>query len=163
MTEKNIKRKEEKKMKDSKFLYYNLKLNQEYFLITSNDEWILTRNKFVFYKVMNSNDNTEEQLKQFIKEHTTYDYQRVIGIISIFLSIAMAILSIINMKYKTAELTFFVYGACSIILIECFVRMSLNSHNRKVLNKIYEEDMEFFKKKERELKNELDGIEKEKE
>ena len=129
----------------NKMLEYNLKLNGEYFLYLDKDKWVLVRNKFFNYEVMNSTKNTEEELKQFIKKHSTYKYDLVSGFVNIILSIIAVILSIINMKLNNVALRTFIYGMLLVLIVQCLVKIIADNHNQKVLDRIFEEDKEYLK------------------
>ena len=129
----------------NKMLEYNLKLNGEYFLYLDKDKWVLVRNKFFNYEVMNSKKNTEEELKQFIKKHSTYEYDLVSGFVNIILSVIAVILSIINIKLNNVALSTFIYGMLLVLIVQCLVKTLVDSHNQKVLDRIFEEDREYIK------------------
>lgn len=149
-------------MKDDKMLYYNLKLNGEYFLYMQGEKWSLQRNKVVIYEVMNQENNTQDELKAFVKEHTIYDYSMIACVRTIITSLFVCILSIINLKYKLVEIRYFIYGALFVILTEILVRTIVNSHNNKIRQKIYKEDMKFFDDRREQLQKKLDKIKKDK-
>lgn len=143
-------------MKNNKMLEYNLKLNQEYFFIEYRGNWKLHRNKYYIYEVMNSENNTEEELKKFIKEHKTYDYTMVAGLKSIIMCGFLLVLALININLNLVEISYFMYGAWFVLLIELLVRTLVNSHNNKVKDKICQEDMEFLEKKKKEILEEME-------
>ena len=129
----------------NKMLEYNLKLNGEYFLYLDKDKWVLVRNKFFNYEVMNSTKNTEEELKQFIKQHSTYKYDLVSGFVNVILSVIAVILSIINIKLNNVALRTFIYGMLLVLIVQCLVKTIVNIHNQKILDKIFDEDREYLK------------------
>lgn len=129
----------------NKMLEYNLKLNGEYFLYLDKDKWVLVRNKFFNYEVMNSTKNTEEELKQFIKKHSTYQYNLVSGFVNIILSVIAVILSIINIKLNNVALRTFIYGMSLVLIVQGLVKIIVDNHNQKVLDRIFEEDKEYLK------------------
>lgn len=129
----------------NKMLEYNLKLNGEYFLYLDKDKWVLVRNKFFNYEVMNSTKNTEEELKQFIKQHSTYKYDLVSGFVNIILSIIAVILSIINIKLHNEILSGFMYGMLLVLIVQCLAKILADNHNQKVLDRIFEEDREYVR------------------
>lgn len=147
-------------MKENRMLEYNLKLNQEYFITHNTDEteWNLQRNKFCIYEIMNSDNNTEEELKQFVKEHKTYNYTIVMGISSIIICFFVLMLSFINTKLHLVEIRFFVCGAWFILLIEMLLRTLVNSHNNKIKDKIFKEDMKFIKKRAKEIQEKMEEM-----
>ena len=141
-------------MKD-KMLIYNLKLNQEYFLITYGDEWKLQRNKMFIYDIMTSKDNTEEELKQFVKEHTIYNLSMAYNITNIICSLLALILSIINLKYNLVEIRFFIWGMLFVIFAENIPSFTVKNHNDKIQKKILDEDKKFIDDRKKEIEDEL--------
>ena len=137
----------------NKMLEYNLKLNGEYFLYLDKDKWILVRNKFFNYEVMSSTKNTETELKQFIKKHSTYKYDLVSGFVNVILSIIAVILSIINMKINNVALRTFIYGMLLVLIVQSLVKIIVDNHNQKVLDRIFEEDKEYLKNLKEEKKD----------
>ena len=124
----------------NKFFDYNLKLNDEYFLFDDENKWILVRSKHFNYEVMNSKENTEEELKQFVKEHTMYRHDFKIGIKDIILNLICLILSIININLHSNELRGLIFGMLIVTCTNSLVRIIVNEHNNEVKNKIFEED-----------------------
>lgn len=127
-----------------KMININMKLNEEYFYSEINGEWVLTRNKMLFYKVMDSKNNTEEELKKFIKEHRTYNYNFTIGFVNIILSLITGILAIINIKLNSIELRYFINGMLIVLLVNALSKIIINSHNDEVKDKIFEEDKKYL-------------------
>lgn len=142
-------------MNNIEFLDYNLKLNQEYFLMSKENEWSLHRNKYVIYEVMNSKKNTKEELKKFVKEHHTYNYTIIAGLQAIIMSFALCIMGFINIKLNNKLLRYFILGALFYTLIEILVRSIVNAHNNKIKDKILKEDMSYFDKQKEKLSKKL--------
>ena len=94
---------------------------------------------------MNSTKNTEEELKQFIKQHSTYKYDLVSGFVNVILSVIAVILSIINIKLNNVALRTFIYGMLLVLIVQCLVKTIVNIHNQKILDKIFDEDREYLK------------------
>ena len=138
-------------MKEDKMLYYNLKFNGEYFLICDDKEWSLQRNKFVFREVMNSKDNTEDDLKHFLKEHKIYDYAMISSVRIMALSIFQIILIIINQQLQLTEITYFVHGCIFYIAIEVLTKVLTQGHNDVVKEKILKDDMLYLESKKKEI------------
>lgn len=128
----------------NKMLNYNLKLNNEYFYYETDNQWELNRNKFMTYNVMNSKNNTEDELKQFVKEHTTYDYKIVSGIKNIILSLICLILSIINFKFHLTEIAYFIWGMLFNLIISNITKLFLDNYNKKIMDKIFNEDKKYL-------------------
>ena len=124
----------------NKFFEYNLKFNDEYFLFDDENNWVLVRSKHFHYEVMNSKKNTEEDLKQFVKEHTMYRYDFKLGIKDMILSLICLIMSIINISLHSDELRGLIFGMLIVMCTNSIVRIIVNEHNNKVRNKIFEED-----------------------
>ena len=127
-----------------KMININMKLNEEYFYSEINGKWVLNRNKMLFYKVMDSKNNTEEELKKFIKDHRTYNYNFTLGFVNIILSLTATVLSIINLKFHSIELRYFIYGMLFTLLVNVLCKIIINSHNYKVEDKIFEEDKKYL-------------------
>jgi len=130
-----------------KDLEYNLKLNGEYFYIGVEDNWVLMRNKHFIYDVMSSEKNTKEELEQFVKEHKMYKHGFAVGMKDMILCLLITIESIINMKYHDNELRYLFFGMLIVILTNNLIRIFVDSHNNKVLNKIFEEDKKYLEEK----------------
>ena len=128
-----------------KMININMKLNEEYFYSEINGEWVLNRNKMFFYRVMDSKNNTEEELNKFIKEHRTYNYNLTNGFVNIMLCLTTTILSIINIKLNSIELRCFINGMLIVLLVNALSKIIINSHNDEVKDKIYHEDIEYLK------------------
>lgn len=149
-------------MEKNKMLEYNIKLNkefwyQEYIREGNKISWRLQRNIFDIHEIMNSENNTEEELKQFIKEHTLYDYVRVIGRVQIYTSIIVFLLQVINVKFfNLIEISCFVLGSLLMMWVEFITRSITNYHNNKVDEKIIEEDIEYIKKRKKEILKEME-------
>ena len=127
----------------NKFFDYNFKLNDEYFLYGYDEEWILVRNKHFDYEVMNSKKNTEEELKQFVKEHTIYRHDFKIGIKDMILSLICLILSIINIDLHSDELRGLIFGMLIVLCTNSIVRIIVNGHNNEVREKIFDDDKRY--------------------
>ena len=127
----------------NKFFEYNLKFNEEYFLFDDENNWILVRSKHFNYEVMNSKYDTEEDLKQFVKEHTMYRYDFKIGIKDMILNSICLIMSIINLSLHSDELRGLIFGMLIVMCTNSIVRIIVNEHNNKVRNKIFEEDKKY--------------------
>lgn len=127
-----------------KIININMKLNEEYFYSEIDGEWVLNRNKMLFYRVMDSKNNTEEELNKFIKEHRTYNYNFTLGFVNIMLSLTATILSIINLKFHSVELRCFIYGMLLTLLVNALCKIIINSHNDKVKDKILKEDIKYL-------------------
>lgn len=127
-----------------KIININMKLNEEYFYSEINGEWVLNRNKMFFYRVMDSKNNTEEELNKFIKEHRIYNYNFTIGFVNIILSLITVILAIINIKLNSIELRYFINGMLIVLLVNALSKFMINSHNDEVKDKIFEEDKKYL-------------------
>ena len=126
------------------FFDYNFKLNDEYFLFVNGKEWSLVRSKHFIYEIMNSKNNTEEELKQFVKEHTMYRHDFKLGIKDIILGLLCMILSIINENLHSNELRGLIFGMLIVILSNNIVRIIVNANNDAIRDKIYEEDKKYI-------------------
>jgi len=151
-----------KKMKNNKMLEYNMKLGEEYFLVDNENEWKLLRNKICIYEVMNSKDNTEEELKKFIKEHTMLNYYLLSGLENVIICIIAIILGIINIKIRSLEIKGLTLGMVLATLIDNLLRVIVNSHNHKIKDKIFEEDKTHLLKLQEELEKEIEEKKNEK-
>ena len=149
-------------MKEIKMLEYNMKLNEEYFLYCDEKEWKLLRNKICIYEVMNSKDNTEEELIKFIKEHTMYNYYMSSGLKNVIICIIALILAIINIKTSSLEIKGLIWGMVFVTLIDNLLRIVVSSHNDKIKNKILEEDKTHLLKIQEELEKEIEEMKNEK-
>ena len=151
-----------KKMKNNKMLEYNMKLGEEYFLVDNENEWKLLRNKICIYEVMNSKDNTEEELKKFIKEHTMLNYYLLSGLENVIICIIAIILGIINIKIRSLEIKGLTLGMVLATLIDNLLRVIVSSHNNKIKDKIFEEDKTHLLKLQEELEKEIEEKKNEK-
>ena len=80
------------------------------------------------------------------KEMKEYDELKIIGITMIILAFMVFGLAIVNLFLKNEIIRGFLYGADFIIFGVCFVRLYVNHHNGKILQKQFDEQFEKIRK-----------------
>ena len=133
----------------------NKKLGEYYVLVpTTNNGWRLFR-MVSNREVMNSDKNTKEQLLEFIKEHRKYNIVSVISTTCLIINDLWLLLIIANFFIKSTVLMCMSWGVLVTLLPILIVLDVVMSNNRKVMNKVADEDVEYINKLEAEFKNKL--------
>lgn len=96
--------------------------------------------------IMTSEENTEEELLKFAKEHYKYDYIKIHSWLRVIVSyvvvmILMANIFISNSYIRTIGLSIDAY-----LLIDCFISFIVMDHNEKIKMKQWSKDMELLLK-----------------
>ena len=128
----------------------NKKLGEYYVLVpTLNDNWRLFRT-VSNREVMNSDKNTKEELLKFIKEHKKYNMTSVISTTCLVINIVWLLVIIANFFIKSTVLMCMSWGVLTTLLPILIVLDVVMSNNRKVMNKVADEDIEYVNKLEAE-------------
>ena len=139
-------------MKIEEILKLDSKLGEYYILVpTINDGWRLFRT-VSNREVMNSDKNTKEQLLEFIKEHRKYNMTSVISTTCLVINIVWLLLIIANFFIKSKTLMCMSWGVLLTLVPVLIVLDVVMSNNRKVMNKVANEDVEYINKLEAEFK-----------
>lgn len=117
------------------------------------------------YVILNSTDNTEKELDEFIKKNTRYDFFREFAKTILVVNILLLISIIINFKIGSSEIRSYVWGALSIIWIANIIGLICRKHNDSIdtqkllfkLKKMSQENEEALKS----LNEQLSGEENE--
>lgn len=117
------------------------------------------------YILLNSEDNTEKELIDFIKTHSRYDLFRKVIKSFLIINILLVILCVINFLIKSSELCCFIWGFLLAQWIINIISSICVKHNDKIdtqkllfkLNKMRQENEEALKK----LNEQLSGEENE--
>lgn len=126
-----------------KNLKYNYKLGTNYVLFPTSDGWILTRSGS-YRPIMNSGDNTEEQLEQFVKEHREYNTLAVISRYGLIANLIILILCVVNMFVHNSLITYFNFGALMVLIPMLLIVSHIGSNNHEVYQKVLDEDIEYY-------------------
>lgn len=142
----------------------SMKLGDEHILIpTINDGWKLIRNNKIGQTIMDSEHNTEDELRKFVKKHRIFDLSNVISTTILIINSLVFILCIVNIFINSQFLRAFIFGALMVISIILLVKIIVNEHNWEVKDTIINEDIErleeFQKKvKEKKVKTKIQTI-----
>ena len=122
------------------------KLGEYYVLIPIvNDGWRLFRtgsNR----EIMNSDNNTKEQLLKFIKEHKKYNMTSVISTTCLIINVIWLLIIFVNFFIKSTVLMCMSWGVLITLLPILIVLNVVMNNNKKVLSKIADEDIEYINK-----------------
>ena len=101
--------------------------------------------------IMNSDDNTEEELFKFAKKHRRYDEGKVIGITGILLSLLAAFFITLGLVFENNNIKYVAVGIDIAVIIISIVRYVISELNFKVTRlELLESIIEFRNRK---LKN----------
>lgn len=96
--------------------------------------------------IMTSEDNTEEDLLKFAKEHHKYDYNRVHAILRVIVSYIVMIMLFANIFISNRYIRAIGLSIDAYLLIDCFISFIVINHNEKVEMKQWRKDMELLLK-----------------
>ena len=86
-----------------KSLKINYKLGSNYLLFPTTDGWVLMRSGS-YRPIMNSNENTEEELERFVKEHREYNALAVIRLFALIANLIVLALCFANIYNRALPL-----------------------------------------------------------
>ena len=122
------------------------KLGEYYILVpTPYDGWRLFRTG-LNREVMNSDKNTKEELLEFIKEHRKYNITKAISTTCLVINALWLLLIIANFFIKSIGLMYMSWGVLLTSVPILIVLDVVMSNNRKVMNKVCDEDVEYLNK-----------------
>lgn len=128
-----------------KSLKINYKLGSNFLLFPTHDGWVLMRSGS-YRPIMNSNDNTDEELEKFVKEHREYNVLAIIRLFGIIANLIILGLCVANLYIHSSLLSYFNLGAIIILLPMLIIINYIGINNREVYEKVLDEDMEYFGK-----------------
>ncbi len=96
--------------------------------------------------IMTSEENTEEQLLKFAKEHHKYDYIKVHNWLRVIVSYLVAMMLIANVFISNNYIRAIGLSIDAYLLIDCFISFIVMDHNEKVKMKQWGKDMELLLK-----------------
>ena len=146
-------------MRIDEIIKLNMKLGDDYLIIPIiNDGWELIRNNKIGQTIMDSEHNSKEELKEFVKKYRLFDLSNVMAITSMITNGVIFVLCIVNLFIHSQFIANFNLGALLIIVIYLIVRIKVDNHNWTVKVQTHSDDMERLKKFQKELVNScLDG------
>ena len=128
-----------------KNLKLNYKLGRNFMLIPNSNGWTLMRCGS-YRIVMDSKNNTEEELEQFVKEHREYNGLLVVKKVTLIMNIIILGSCITNLFIHSQLLSYFNFGAITILLPILLLVNYLGISNYELYSKVLDEDMEYYKK-----------------
>ena len=128
-----------------KCLKINYKLGSNFLLVPTSDGWILMRSGS-YRPIMNSNENTEEELEQFVREHREYNTLVIMRKFSLIANVIILSLCLSNIYIHSELLSYFVMGALVILIPTLMIVSFIGESNREVYEKVLDEDMAFYGK-----------------
>lgn len=112
-----------------------LGLDSDY-IVAINDDGTSWKVEYIcgneLYPILNSKDNTEKELMDFIKKNSRYDVVKEFAKVFLLIDILFLILSIINFKLNSSELRIFVWGFLSAQWIICIIGTICTNHNDRI-------------------------------
>jgi hypothetical protein len=122
------------------------KLGEHYILIpTPYDGWRLFKTDSN-REIMNSDNNTKEQLLQFIKEHKKYNMTKAISTTCLVINALWLLLIIANFFIKSTVLRCMSWGVLVTLVPVMIVLDVVMNNNEKVINRVVDEDYEYHKR-----------------
>lgn len=128
-----------------KSLKINYRLGSNFLLFPTFDGWVLMRNGS-YRPIMNSKDNTEEELEQFVKEHREYNALVVMRLYALIANLIVLGLCFANIYIHSQLLSYLVMGALIILIPTLMIINIVGNNNHDVYEKVLDEDMEYFGK-----------------
>lgn len=156
------------KKKVDKVKRKRLELDSDY-IVAINDDGDDWKVEYIcggeLYSILNSKDNTEKELMDFIKKNSRYNLFKEFAKVFLLIDILFLILIIINFKLNSSELRIFVWGFLLAQGIINIIGSICVKHNDKIdtqkllfkLNKMRQKNEEALKK----LNEQLNGEENE--
>jgi hypothetical protein len=135
-------------MKIEEMIKLNNKMSNKYCVIPKlNNGWILLREgKFDSY-IMSSDNNTEDELIEFVKKHTIYNLGLILSKSQAVITFSLCVLNIINSLFIHSKfLSAWILGALFITLITVLILEIVTKHDAKVNGLILKEDIERLSK-----------------
>lgn len=122
------------------------KLGEYYCLFPlPNDGWTLGRTGSQ-REIMSSDKNTKEELLEFVKEHRVYDMKSSVSTTCLILNSVWLLVIIVNFFVKSKILMSMSWGVLITLLPILFVIDLVMKNNEKTLDKVCNEDIEYFNK-----------------
>ena len=122
------------------------KWGEHYILVpTPYDGWRLFRtgsNR----EIMNSDNNTKEQLLEFVREHKKYNITKAISTTCLVINVLWLLVIFANFFIKSKTITCMSWGVLLTLLPVLIVLDVVMSNNKKVINKVADEDVEYLNK-----------------
>jgi hypothetical protein len=128
-----------------KSLKINYKLGSNYLLFPTHDGWVLMRSGS-YRPIMNSNDNTDEQLDKFVKEHREYNALTILTRYTIIANLIILGLCVLNLFKHSTTLSYFCWGALMVLLPMLILINYMIVENKKVYHKVLNEDQIYYAK-----------------
>lgn len=128
-----------------KSLKINYKLGSNYLLFPTTDGWVLMRSGS-YRPIMNSNENTEEELERFVKEHREYNALAVIRLFALIANLIVLALCFANIYIHSELLSYFVIGAIVILIPTLMIVSFIGGNNHDLYEKVLDEDMSYYSK-----------------
>ena len=133
-------------MKIEEIMKLDRKLGEYYCLYPlPNDGWTLGRTGSQ-REIMSSDKNTKEELLEFVKEHRVYDMKRSVSTTCLILNSVWLLIIIANFFIKSKILMCMSWGVLITLLPILFVIDLVMKNNEKTLDKVCNEDVEYFNK-----------------
>lgn len=124
---------------DGDTLYTKWKLFRKY---NDNKLYFSDDNK----AIMTSDNNTEEELLNFAKEHHKYDYVCIHENFRLIVSFIVATFLLANVGINNSYIRAIGLSLDAYVLIDCFISFIVMDHNEKVKMKQWGKDMELLLK-----------------
>lgn len=128
-----------------KSLKINYKLGSNFLLFPTFDGWVLMRSGS-YRPIMNSDDNTEEQLEQFVKEHREYNPLVIMRLFALIANLIVLGLCFTNIYIHSELLSYFIMGTLVILIPILMIISIIGSNNHETYQKVLDEDMEYIGK-----------------
>ena len=96
--------------------------------------------------IMNSENNTIDELKKFLKEHCDWDLNFVISRFQLIFAIIIFIISVFNTFKNSCVVRYFLWGTLFSLILHEFVTFFVSFHNTEVSEKKLYESVERLKK-----------------
>lgn len=126
-------------------LKLNYKLGSYFFLIPKSNGWVLMRSGS-YRIVMDSDNNTKEELEQFVKEHREYNGVVIIRRFGLIANTIVLGLCIANLFIHSSLLSYFNFGAIMILLPMLILINHIGLNNHDLYKKVLDEDISYYGK-----------------
>lgn len=131
-------------MEIKEMMKINYKLGNGFVVCPTDYGWSLLRSGS-YRMVMNSKENTEEELYEFVEEHKEYNAVAILNDIGIALNLLILILLILNTWFiHLTNITFFCIGAIMILFPILLTINYIRANNVETYKKILEEDLKYY-------------------
>lgn len=96
--------------------------------------------------ILNSEENTEEQLRKFVKEHRMYDMRLIMPRTTLIINLVILALCIVNLFIKSTLLTMFICGSLITLVPMIVIQDIVIVNNKEIASKVFNEDADYAKK-----------------